>query len=473
MDSIPFLAGWETAAGIIKLEARQLADEGRDPQWIKEILGKINVEKTEPAALADLWCRLQEAPQRADFIFVEPNDLVSIRTERTPAQRQFPLPYAVDELSNRMLGAWLGRCCGCALGKPVECFMGNHNGLSSKDRIKAYLLGIGPDEYPLRDYFPGTSPAQDKTGKLDCPLSQRETIRFMETDDDIRYTVLGQKILLEKGCDFTTTDVMATWIEQLPYNLVCTAEAQAYRNYVLRYRTFARTPVETDWLWVATHQNPYREWIGAQIRADSWGYAAPGNPELAAEFAWRDARMSHVKNGIYGEMFIAAMIAAAFVHTDALAVVKAGLAEIPRRSRLHAEMDQVIEICRKHKFSATAFESVLDEIYALLGHYHEVYTNNNAALVVAALLLGQNDFEKVIGIAVMGGWDTDCNGATAGSIFGAMYGAKSIPSKWAAPLHDTLYSRIDDYHPVAISESARRSVQIAQRILGTLTETVP
>ena len=365
-----------------------------------------------------------------------------------------------------MLGAWLGRCCGCALGKPVECFMGPHNGLSSKERIKTYLLGIAKDEYPLRDYFPGKSPAQEKTGGIHCHQSQRENIKFMETDDDIRYTVIGQQILRNKGRNFTTGDVMQTWIDELPYRLVCTAETQAYRNYAIRYLRQGEAEKNVDWSWVATHQNPYREWIGAQIRADSWGYAAPGNPELAADFAWRDARMSHIKNGIYGEMFVAAMIAAGFALTDPLEVVKAGLAEIPRRSRLHAEMEQTIEICRKHKFNAAAFEAVFDDIYALLGHYSPVHTNNNAALVVAAMLLGGDDFEKVITISVMGGWDSDCNGATNGSIFGAMFGADKIPAKWKDPLHDTLYSRIFDYHPIAISECAKRSVEIAQRVLG-------
>jgi ADP-ribosylglycohydrolase len=223
-------------------------------------------------------------------------------------------------------------------------------------------------------------------------------------------------------------------------------------------------PAEVDWSWIASHQNPSREWIGAQIRADSWGYAAPGNPELAAEFAWRDARMSHVKNGIYGEMFVAAMIAAAFALDDIVAVVEAGLAEIPETSRLHRDMGQTIDICRQHAFDPAKFESVFEQLYALLGHYHPVHTNNNAAVVVAALLLGGNDFEKVITIAVMGGWDTDCNGATAGSIFGAMHGADKIPGKWKEPLHDTLYSEIRDYHPGAISECARRSFEIAKTI---------
>jgi ADP-ribosylglycohydrolase len=464
VNSIPYFAGWDPARSIVEKEVAQLAEEGRDPQWIAKLLATVNLEQADPATLAGLWSHLQDAPVLPDFPFIEPSGLEEIRAERIPAPRQFSLSLPEKELADRMLGAWLGRCCGCALGKPVECFMEPRNGLSSKQRLKSYLLGVAPDEYPLRDYFPGSSSAQETTGKLFCEHSQREKIAFMETDDDIRYTVLGQKILLEKGAGFTTLDVMETWIHQLPYALVCTAETQAYRNFVLLRPLHPGPAPEPDWTWVATHQNPYREWIGAQIRADSWGYAAPGHPELAADFAWRDARMSHVKNGIYGEMFVAAMIAAGFALNDPLKVVQAGLAEIPRRSRLYAEMEQVIEICRQHQFSYAAFEQVLDEIYALLGHYDPVHTNNNAALVVAALLLGQRDFEKVITLAVMGGWDTDCNGATAGSIFGAMHGAQAIPAKWSGPLHDTLYSQIFGYHPIAISECARRSHDLARKI---------
>jgi ADP-ribosylglycohydrolase len=466
MNVTPYLAGWEPGAGMIAVEKKQLVEEGRDPQWIEKTLGGIDLQQADNSMLAELWQKLQEAPMRSDFAFVEPSDLESIRAERSNAERAWTISYDDNELYQRMLGAWTGRCVGCALGKPVELFMGPHNGLSSKERQKTYLLGVGADEYPLRGYFPGKSPAQDKTGPLICPASHRENIRFMETDDDIRYTVLAHDLLKQRGGTFTSKDVMGAWLDHLPYKLVCTAETQAYRNFVLRYQTHLASAPEIDWTWVATHQNPYREWIGAQIRADAWGYAAPGNPELAAGLAWRDARMSHVKNGIYGEMFVAAMIAAGFVLRDPLAVIHAGLAEIPKRSRLHTEMEQVITICERHGCAFDAFEPVLDEIYALLGHYDAVHTNNNAGLIVAALLLGQDDFEKVVTLAVMGGWDTDCNGATAGSIHGAMFGADNIPAKWKEPLHDTLYSQIFNYHPIAISECARQSVEIAQKMRG-------
>lgn len=460
MNSIPYLVGWAGPEIMLNDEVTQLGEEGGDPQWIGALLSKMGGQLSE----AELWTKLQEAPIRPDFGFREPSDLEGIRRERIEARRRWTIDYSDEVLLDRMHGAWLGRCCGCALGKPVELFMLAQTGLSSRERIKTYLQAISPQEYPLNNYFPLSSPAQTQTGPVNCLASCRENIKFMETDDDIRYTVLGQKIMLDHGASFTTFDVMKAWLGMLTYEQVCTAETQAYRNFTLRYRIRTQDSEEVDWAWVATHQNPYREWIGAQIRADSWGYAAPGNPELAAEFAWRDARMSHVKNGIYGEMFIAAMIAAGFVLRDPLAVVEAGLAEIPQASRLYEDIRQTIEICRKNQFKPDAFEQVLDEIYQAFGHYNPIHTNNNAALVVAALLLGGDDFEKIITLAVMGGWDTDCNGATAGSIFGAMHGAGNIPPKWKAPLHDTLYSEVNGYHPIAISECAQRSFDIAQKI---------
>ena len=464
MDYVPYLAGWDSPKQMVREECVPLKQEGRDAVWVDNLTASIDFDQASGEEMADLWFRLQGAPMQADFAFVEPSELESIQAQRGDAHRKWPLEQSREKLLDRMHGAWLGRCCGCALGKPIECFMAPHIGLTSRERIRLYLEAAGA--YPLSGYIPGSSPAQDKTGRVQHPASQRENIAFMETDDDIRYTVLGQKILLEHGAAFDSKDIMKMWYDELPYRLVCTAETQAYRNHAMRYQLHHGEPGSVDWLWVASHQNPYREWIGAQVRADSWGYAAPGNPELAAVFAWRDGRMTHVKNGLYGEMFVAAMIAAGFALDDPLAVVNAGLAEIPRRSRLHGEMLEVVEICRRHNNSFANFEKVLHEIERLFGHYHPVHTNNNAALVVTALLLGGNDFEKVVTLSVIGGWDTDCNGATAGSIFGAMHGATRIPDNWKTPLHDTLYSRVFDYHPIAISECARRSLQIADAIRG-------
>jgi hypothetical protein len=456
------MAGWAKLESMVRDELRQCEEEGRDAEKVAGLREEHKAAGDDEAKLRDIWSRVLSLPIRDDFPFEEPNGLDDIRALRPDGPRRLEVPSDDDFLFDRLHGAWLGRCAGCALGKPVEGFMGGHEGLSSKDRIKEYLTAISPDEWPLNYYFPAHSPAEEKTGSIGCPQSQREGIKFMESDDDIRYTVIGQIVLAKHGHGFSSDDVMNAWIGHLPYGYVCTAETQAYRNYVMRYQTHCGGAGPADWSWVAANENPYREWIGAQIRADQWGYAAPGEVELAAEYAWRDARISHVKNGIYGEMFCAAMIAAAFALDDPVEIVKAGLAEIPKTSRLHKDMVETVDTCARHGNDPVDFEAVFDELYAKFDGMSAVHTNNNAALVVASLLLGVHDFEKVIAISVMGGWDTDCNGATAGSIAGAMLGAKRLPAKWIDPLHDKLNSNIIDYHPIAISDVARKSVEIVK-----------
>ena len=467
------MPGWDGLPGLIREEEKQLIEEGVVPSAAKAAAAEATARLERGAEEDDVWAPFADLPRRTDYAFTEPSDLPGIQALRTTAPALPAVTSSDDTLLDQMHGAWLGRCAGCALGKPVERFMGSHNGIDSWLRQKKYLTAISRSEWPLRDYYPQHSPAEKETGEVHCYPSTREQIAFMETDDDIRYTVLGQIITRDYGRNFLSAHVVKEWFNRLTYQQVCTAETQAYRNLIMRadrYRgwhsreKFAELDAQTDWHFITHHTNPYREWIGAQIRVDSYGYAAAGNPELAADFAWRDARISHVKNGIYGAMFCSAMIAAAFVTPDVKLIIEAGLAQIPKTSRLYKEMRQVIDLCTKHGNRFEAFEAVLTDVYALLGHYHPVHTNNNAGLCVVALRLSGGDFHKGITLAVMGGWDSDCNGATVGSIVGAITGAQRVPEHWSARLNDTLNSAVVDYHPIAISECAKRSRDIARKI---------
>ena len=456
------MPGWNDLSRLVSEEFHQSVSEGRDPAYIDSLRPALEAAGEDAPKLRDLWQRVLAAPMRRDFPFVEPSDLEGILTERPVGTHQrWDLPGDRDWLFDRMYGAWLGRCIGCALGKPVEAYMEAINGISSRERIKRFLLAVGPSEWPLNNYFPSKSPATAEIGPLSWGISTRDKITHMEIDDDICYTVLGQLVLRQHGKSFTTRDVASVWLNTMPYRFTCGADTMAFRNLVISGEFHQGKGRDIDWNWIANNDNPFREWIGAQIRADPWGYAAPGDPRLAAEMAWRDARMSHTKNGIYGEMFVAAMIAAAFVLDDPRAIVEAGLLEIPARSRLYSDIRRTLEVCDRFNCDAVRFEEVFDELYRLFGHYRAVHTNNNAALVVAAMMLGGHDFEKVITLSVMAGWDTDCNGATAGSICGAMVGARNIPTRWASPLNDTLKSGLLGYDPIKISKCAEMGVEIA------------
>ncbi len=413
---------------MIRAEIVQRRQEGCRVTGIEEEIG----DDTSIQRLRETWNRLQGMEPTPDFPYLEPSDMESIVEETGHPTRDLPIKW--DELKDRIHAAWLGRCVGCLLGKPVEGW--------NKREIEEYLRSQG--SYPLEDYIP---PAEGP-GRASPPEALRGNIHGMPRDDDTDYTILGLHMVERHGLGITSQQIGEEWLQNLPYRSVYTAERAAYRNLVN-----GLSVPET-----ATHYNPYREWIGAQIRADIWGYVNPGNPEAAAEAAHEDARLSHVKNGVYGEMMVASMIAASFSLDDPLEVIRAGLDFIPRNSRLSEAVRRVLSWSAENDDWRDCW-SLIETRY---GHYHPVHTINNALNVVCSLLYGRDSFQRTVGIAVMCGWDTDCNGATSGSIYGAMNGLSGITDRWLSPLGDRVRSHVRGFQESRISELAERTYALVE-----------
>jgi len=428
------------------IELQQLRDEGKDVSSLESEFRRlrapevINDQEFQSAAQA-LLDRAQELPLVSGHKYVEPNDLDQIRQERPDGPRRLDSQsLSEEEVYDRFLGAWLGRCAGCLLGKPVE---GWHT-----DRMWGYLKDLG--RYPLSDYFISKVPAEiDEKYKVSQRFGFIDQVNYMPEDDDTNYTVTGLAIVKQHGVSFSSEDVADFWLGNIPLLKTCTAERVAYRNFALTI-----PPPRS-----ATHRNPYREWIGAQIRGDFFGYAALGNPELAAELAWRDARVSHVKNGIYGEMWVAAVLAAAAFEKDPKSVIQIGLSEIPARSRLYEAISDVISWYDKG-LSRDEATSMIHKRWNQYHGHHWCHTISNAQIVAMGLLWSDLDFEQAICGAVQACFDTDCNGATVGSIMGMMMGANRLPERWISPLNDTLETGVSGYHRVSISDLARQTLEL-------------
>jgi ADP-ribosylglycohydrolase len=270
----------------------------------------------------------------------------------------------------------------------------------------------------------------------------------MIPDDDLNYVLIAQEVIEKYGKEFTPSDVASAWLALQSRDCYWTAERVAYCNFIKGF-----SPPES-----ARYKNPYREWIGAQIRGDYYGYICPGQPEKAAYMAWKDASISHVKNGIYGEMFVAAMLAVAAVSSDIEEIIEGGLAQIPYTSRLYEDVMAIVEaykngVCQKDCFDM--IHKKYDE-YTSHGWCHTI---SNAMIVVASLLYGNGDFGKSICMAVETGFDTDCNGATVGSVLGMIIGFEKIPEYWKKPINDKLYTSLFGIEAVKISERAKLTMK--------------
>jgi len=457
--------GYVSPLLLVELELTQREYEGHPvPDSIKEKVAALDKEKDNMniAVIDPIFDELDALPKSVDFSYVQPNDLEAIRRERPDGPRKLG-DVDTTQILDQFHGAWTGRACGCALGKPVEG-VGMHGakGMDGRQTIRTYLENRG--HWPLDFYFSGTEAVDDI--KLPCALSQRENIEFMEPDDDIHYTLIALHVLEKHGADFTWKDVANAWNNCLPYNAICTAETQAILNYNNAVpRSVLMKREKADWVtaeYTSTHRNPYREWIGAQIRADGWGYACAGNPELAAEFAWRDAHWTHRANGIYGEMMFAAIMASAFLVHDAIELINIGLSEIPRNCRLSEAVNAALNQIEQTE----DFHAYMDWVQEHYGDLSPIHTVNNALVVVGAMVYGQMDFHQSICTSVEGAWDTDCNGATCGSIVGAASGAKGLNSTLVTPLNDTIRPTVFGFQEITMSELAERTLQVHKKILG-------
>ncbi len=423
------------------------------PDWA-ETINRYAMMKTEYGAegvadkVAEIEATLKEKlaelialPDDAALTRAEPDDLPAIQALRPAGKRRMWSAVSAD-FRERLEGALIGRCAGCTLGSIVEGW--------DVERMERWAAYLG-DEYPLTDYWSEaeqphelkyqTSPREDFTpAKMDG----------VPTDDDICYTQLGLMILEEYGPDFTTDDLGEAWVKYLPFAF--TAEGIALDN--LRAGVPALQAADVD--------NPCVQYIGADIRSDPWGYAAPGYPEKAAEFAHRDAAVSHRRNGIYGAMYFSAAISAAFAVDDPVEALRIGLEEIPADCYLAREVRWALEEAASIKNYREA-RAAVDARYPGM---HKVHAINNAVLTIWGLTIGGDDYSKVIGETVAMGLDNDCTAATAGSIWGAVYGKGAIPKHWHKNFNNKAHTFLIGQETFALDDMIDRFIAQAGEIVG-------
>lgn len=391
-------------------------------------------------ALRSALRELRALPVDRELAQREPNTLSAIRALRPQGPRRLLTGLNVEDYRDRLAGALLGRMAGCTLGAPVE--------LWPIEKMEA-LAAENADAFPPTDYWSYVPEPKEKRYSM-SPREDytRGKMRGVPTDDDTIYTLLGLLVAEEHGPDFSTADVGATWVKYLP--IACTAEDIALRNLK---RGIAASQA-------GARNNPYCEWIGADIRADSWGYMAPGWPERAAAMAYRDAFLSHRRQGIYGEMFFAAAVAAGFAVDDPVEALRIGLTEIPADCTLHKAIRWALRVAPDIRNYKQAREAVDQHFKGM----NPVHTINNACLTVWGITIGKTDFTRVIGETVAMGMDNDCTAATAGSIVGAVVGKRGIPEKWYRRFDDTIHSYLIGLPRFSIQDILCRFEEQARKI---------
>lgn len=177
---------------------------------------------------------------------------------------------------------------------------------------------------------------------------------------------------------------------------------------------------------------------GAWIRTEVWACLFPGMPERAIRYAFYDACVDHGYNeGTYAAIFVAAMESAAFIYNDLNTLLNIALSKIPGDCRVA----KAVKLVREEYAKGTDWKTVrgmLVEQSADIGWFQ---APANVAYVVLGLLYGGCDFKKSMIYALNCGDDTDCTGATLGSLLGIMYGTAGIPADWSSYIGDAIITK--------------------------------
>jgi len=427
---------WVQPEDLVGHELRQAREEGKD---VDAIEARWFAAGGRPAPGRGA----SQQPSPPDIVQLANDLLDELETLRRPFASDEPdefvvgadVPPGAEPDLERVRGAWLGRAVGCVLGKPVENI--------PREGIRAIAQGTG--NWPVRNWFTaaGLDPAVTECypwNRASRPTSLAENIDGIPEDDDLNFTMLAVVILERAGRELTDLDVAKAWLDFMPPGRIFTAERVAMRNLLEGV-----LPPET-----ATRRNPFREWIGARLRVDAYGWASGGDPVAAARMAWEDACVSHTANGVYAAMFMAAAHAASLWASAPSECANVGLTVVPEGSRL-------AEALRFTRRLDGDWESRVDALYDRYGHYHWVHAINNTALVAAAMYAFE-DFSDAIGGVVQGGWDTDTNGAAIGSIYGAL---GPIDERWSKPLHGRFSTSLPGFDGVTLDELVARTLAVA------------
>ena len=113
---------WEVYGGQLDVEYRQCLEEGLPVETLKPLfdaIGAMPVCEERENMAAELHSLIRKMQVRADYPYREPDDIEAIRALRPEDRPRLPKAQA-EGMEKRIENAWLGRVCGCLLGKPVE-----------------------------------------------------------------------------------------------------------------------------------------------------------------------------------------------------------------------------------------------------------------------------------------------------------------------------------------------------------------
>ncbi len=307
-----------------------------------------------------------------------------------------------ETYKDKVRACWLGKNIGGTLGAPLEC-----------------VRGVYDLDFYIHDLSLGVLPNDD----LDLQLIWLNAAE--------RY---GKALTADILAEYWLTYIVADW-----------SEYGAGKNNL----RFGLQPPMSGW-----YNNCNKDSCGSFIRSEIWACLAPGHPEIATKYAREDSICDHADEGLYGELFCAALQSAAFVETDMQKLLEIALAYIPEDCAVAKGIKVAVDCYESGKDWKEARREVLKAVPGTFGLYKGYVDQepeldipagkpgfdapSNIALMMIGWLYGEGDFSKSICIAAGCAEDADCTAGTLAATLGIIYGTKGIDEKWLTPIGEEI-----------------------------------
>jgi ADP-ribosylglycohydrolase len=346
------------------------------------------------------------------------------------------MPQLPEDYTERVYAGWLGKCIGVRFGAPLENW--------TYQQIQDYL------------------------GEVHAYLPIPEG-KIFQPDDDTSVPAILMRAVEDNGAGVTAAQMGQTLLNYLGDQhgslwwggYGASTEHTAYLNLKNGIPAPLSGSAQLNGMTVA-------EQIGGQIFSDIWGLMVPNNPQKAADYAQKAASVTHDRNGVYGGMFIAAMVSAAFSNRDPQEWIRHGLSVIPADCEYARVVNAVSNFYLENPSDWRACYHFIIHHFGYDHYSGIVHIIPNAGVIVMGLLYGAGDFSRSICITNMAGWDTDCNVGNVAAIVGTAVGLSGIESRWRDPQNDSFVaaSVVGTANLLDIPAVVDRLVRCGQQIAG-------
>ena len=352
------------------------------------------------------------------------------------------LQINAKEFHSKVLGCWMGKNIGGTLGAPMEWRRQVNN-------LAFYAQELGGEPLP---------------------------------NDDLDIQLLWLVALEELGIEVTAQRLAEYW------TLYLTPHWSEYGIAKTNMRAGLVPPMS------GTLFNEYKDSCGCFLRSEIWACLAPGNPRLAVRYALQDGMIDHGDGeGTYAEVFCAALESAAFVLQDVQALIQVALSYIPENCGVAGAVREALACYQAGKTWREARDAILEKYRGMMFFNMRAMISDedyargfgtgqrgwdapsNIGIIIIGLLYGEGDFGRSVCTAVNCGEDTDCTGATLGSLFGILHGIEGIPEAWIAPIGRKIKTACLNlgelgYYggqlPADVDDLTRRTIQITHQVIA-------